>query len=147
MEAIHVGIDGKQYVELASLRDKPSFKSSSYWGDGNAHLNGILGEVAYAKHYNVPYDISVTPTGDGGADLCILGRTVDVKAATYNPPILKICSMGEWTADLLALAYIENMDNIWLYGFADRNTFKEHSYVRNFGWGDRLCLDHQWLWF
>ena len=127
---------------------KEEYASTRRWcSGGNYHYHGVLGEMAYSKHYGVPLDTSVDAMGDCGTDLVILGRTVDVKTANYNPPILKVNSLRDIRSDLVALAYREDDRKIWLCGFSNRDTWMSHFYTEDFGHGKRVCLKHTHLFF
>ena len=127
---------------------KESWGTTMRWQkDGNYHFHGMLGEYAYAKHYNVAVDTEVTYLGDGGIDLKVLGQTVDVKTVNYDPAILKLNSIRDFNSDMMALA-LRNTDNeIYLCGFTDLRHAIQQCYSRDFGHGKRLCLDEGHLYF
>lgn len=125
---------------------KESYDSTRRWTD-NYHFYGVLGELAYAKHYRVDMDCRVFVDGDGGADLVILGYEVDVKTTNYDPPILKLNSCKDFKADLLALAYRESDTKIHLFGFTNLRNMIMNGFSRDFGNGPRWCLAHENLTF
>ena len=128
---------------------KEAYASTNRWtADAGAyHYHGILGEMAYAKQYNVEIDLSVSVDGDGGFDLTILGMTVDVKTSNYNPPILKLNSIRDFESDLMALALRHDDRHIELCGFTDAKNLLKKFYTRDFGNGARVCLDAEHLFF
>lgn len=134
--------------EIASKRDgqKKGYSSSAYWNK-SSHYCGILGEIAYARHYGVPVDSNLDPLGDDGFDLRILGLSIDVKTTKYSPPILKINSMDDMKSDMLALALVQGGCFIELCGFCDRERLKSRGYKHDFGYGERLCINQSDLFF
>jgi hypothetical protein len=129
-------------------RDKEGYASTRRWcSDGQYHFHGILGELAYARHYLVDIDTSIAVDGDGGLDLKILGKRVDVKTSNYAPPILKLNSIREFKCDLLALARRVEDNRIQLCGFTDISNMLLHGYVHDFGHGARICIDPPHLFF
>ena len=129
--------------------DKEVYASTNRWTKepGVYHFHGLLGEMAYAKHYKVDIDWSINALGDGGIDLIILGKSVNVKTTIYRPPILKINEFAEFTADLLALALRVSDDSIKLFGFTDFHDLSSKHYKKDFGHGERICLDCEDLSF
>lgn len=142
--------------EVASVRQwaaargnpKESWSTTMRWAKGgDYHFLGLLGEMAYAKHYSVPLDTEVLDLGDGGIDLCILGQTVDVKTSTNPDPILKLNSIKDFKAEMMALALKVSDNTVDLCGFCDLRSMIRHGYKRDFGHGPRVCLDEQFLYF
>lgn len=137
--------------KLADGRSKPKENYEStrhYTDDEDEHFHGVLGEMAYAKHYGVELDDSCSVLGDNGIDMTILGYTVDVKTVNlYDPPILKLYSLHDWKANLYALARRVENSVIELCGFTNAETMCRHFVVRDFGKGKRVCLEEKWLFF
>lgn len=65
-------------------------QEGGYWrhlrGNDNPYAMGFAGELAFALRYGTELDLRVldAPLGDGGRDCTVNGRTVDVKASTYD---------------------------------------------------------------
>ena len=153
MSRVHVRLSDEEVQKtkhIADLRSVPKehCASTRRWEkSGNYHFHGMLGEVAYAKHYNVSHDEIARPNGDDGYDLSILGKTVDCKCVNYDPPILKLTSLKDFKCDLMALARRVDDNNIELCGFIDLPTFLQKCYSRDFGHGKRACVDESALFF
>lgn len=107
------------------------------------HYLGVTGEYAVAKYTQGFFDPMPLIVGDKHrADILMshMGR-IAVKTTKWAPPIFKITSKAEITdATHVALClYKEPMVTIaWII---ETEEFLERAYTRDFGYGQRLCLD------
>jgi len=72
-------------------------------GTHSTHLIGLAGEFALAKLTGRKPDTSLRIQGDGGSDF----KNLDVKTATYWPPILKHPVNPKYWPEWLALVYLD----------------------------------------
>jgi len=131
--------------EIAGIRDKNKkrFSSTRHWTkDESTHFIGLLGEMAFAKYTGLDLDDNnYRYKGDGGIDFSSK-VTCQIKTTNYNNPAL-LCfydHLNDFSADYAVLAYRESNNVIWLCGWVSRETFETESYIRNFGYGDRLVM-------
>jgi hypothetical protein len=94
-----------------------------------AHIIGVVAEMAVAQHFGVEFDRSILPKGDNGIDLVlpVLGKT-NVKCTTYDPPLLRV-EVEHMTneVDSYILVYVnpKNTSQGWLIGCATREEVKQ----------------------
>jgi hypothetical protein len=100
-----------------------------------AHLTGVLGEVAVAKAARSEMDKQIYVHGDAGHDLPIAGYSADVKAtATHVPePDLIVPADSEPTAEMYVLAHRIEERKVRLVGWADKDTLTDRAPEREPG--------------
>lgn len=112
---------------------------------------GIQAEEAVAiwlqDQYPSAYiDESISPAGDDGVN-DILGLpgdfSVQVKSTHHVRGHLYFNSLDLFKADIAVLAIYLVEGEFDIIGWADYDHFKKTHHVRNFGYGDRCCLN-QW---
>lgn len=112
----------------------------------HSHFVGLLGELAFGKWSHQDIDIRLFEVvGDGGVDFCIDGVTIDVKTASYDPPILKYNRLIEVKCDRSVLTLTTNYRDIFLCGWCNRKWFLEQHEIKNFGWGNKVVLPEKKL--
>lgn len=111
------------------------------------HFDGLRAECAVAWYLGAPelVSFSVDLHGDGGSDLRLRGLAIQVKASTYQPPLLRFDPTGSqrFRANAGALAFVPSDDGAcWvdLYGWIWRDEFMRRAQRRDFGYGERLVV-------
>ena len=109
-------------------------------------VTGILGEMAYARFWDVPLDTRVLERGigDGGVDLQLTGLTVDVKATTRTTGRLILNQRPLSSPHYFSLAIITNTD-VLLAGIISSAEFLCKAQQRDFGYGERFFLTQEQL--
>lgn len=89
--------------------------------DGEAHLTGVLGEMAVCKALRAEMDDKIYVCGDPGHDLRISGKRADVKATATDKslPDLLVPVDQDPDADLYILAHQLDDRMIRLLGWVD----------------------------
>lgn len=107
------------------------------------HIEGLLGEYAVAKAFNVLPDISLHLHGDDKVDLRLPdGRTAQVKYRRKRGYDYAINSMEEFVADVGILCWPAE-GGVEVVGMITRERFKEVAVVENFGYGKRYVARYQ----
>lgn len=89
--------------------------------DAEAHLTGVLGEMAVCKIFRAEMDDKIYVRGDPGYDLCVSGKRVDVKATATDMSLPDLLVPGDQDpdADLYILAHRTADRIIRLLGWVD----------------------------
>jgi hypothetical protein len=102
-------------------------------------LEGVMAEIAVAKHLQVPIDESIHEAGDPGYDLVYEGCTLDIKHNQYrsNPHICfqNLSGFKSFKAHFCVLATTFK-EAIEILGFISRLKFHKISQRRRFGRAD-----------
>ncbi len=149
-----------QLASTLALRRSRHKAGTNVYGDGNytGHYIGVLGEIGFARLYNLEVDETERPGGDGGTDFTAVRTlysrpnelgdeeqqevTIDVQTTKYWPPILKYDERHPLTADYAIAAWTDGKDVV-IYGAVSREEFYELAEERDFGYGTRLTLQPQ----
>jgi hypothetical protein len=89
--------------------------------DLEIEICGLRGEFSVAQYYNI--EPNLMTEADGGVDLIINGKTVDVKYTKYGDGDLVFTSRSHFKADIAILAVEETATRIELKGWIDRKRF------------------------
>lgn len=118
-------------ISYEGVKDEP-FGSQ---GRFDAHLTGVLGEVAVAKAVGSEFDDRIYVRGDAGHDLPISGHAADVKAtSTHTPePSLLVRADRKPSAEMFILAHRIEDRTVRLVGWADRQMVTDRSPERKPG--------------
>ncbi|HEY1861515.1 MAG TPA: hypothetical protein VGG61_14235 [Gemmataceae bacterium] len=109
--------------------------------DFKLHLVGVRSEYAVSKYCRVPFNLFIDLGGDNNApDLWVGKRSVQVKCALYEPPILKFNSLEEFRQDLAVLTTAPAENEIKLYGWITRQGFQARYKTKDFGYGLRCTV-------
>lgn len=126
----------------------PNFRVTRATSDWSIHFAGVRAEIACCKFFGFPLDQHETWDGDSGApDLYYADHRLEVKAATHWPPILKLNTLPDFKSDVIILCYTpteaKEIGNIFMAGAVSRQKFCRDHYVRNFSYGERVCMNHE----
>lgn len=89
MPTIHITEPLYQFAQILSAQRGEKCKRlgdntyGSVRGGVEAHLIGVIGELAVAHFFNIPVDTNIYAYGDGGIDLKINDKNIAVKTTTY----------------------------------------------------------------
>jgi len=113
------------------------------------HYVGMLGEIAVCKYLNVPFRRDITIGGDGNIDLTYKDQTVQIKTSSYYkvqlPRYLIFTNMKDFSTDWAIYCSIQHACVVRIHGFTSRKKFNKFVETKNFGYGDRYCLDEKYL--
>ena len=111
-------------AEFDPLKEHGIRRSWNAYGTADNHALGVLGEGCYAKYRGSIHsvDTALYERGDGGVDLDIHGRTVDVKTAgrRYSDPELIVDDYQKLRADYYVLVHRLGKMHFRLVGYAPR---------------------------
>lgn len=140
-------IEIKCLEKMAGWRDKGKqnlkstvrMASTTYEG----HLMGICGEYAVGKLMGGFFDPMLRKAGDKHSADIIVGKDlrVAVKTTKYSPPIFKISKYREINDATHVALCLYLVDAIEVHWIMPVESFKKGAYTRDFGWGNRLCMD------
>lgn len=101
----------------------------------DAHLTGVVGELAYALHYDESIDTEIYEYGDGGYDFSPGSLKIDTKTtATYiNRPSLIVPVEPSPRADLYFFLHRIEERKVRIIGFATRATVVDQTPIRKPG--------------
>jgi len=110
-----------------------------------SHFDGVRAEIAACKRFNYPVDTGIYIGGDDGRpDLYVGNYSVEVKAATYKPPILKFNTLTDFKSDVAILALVYNTDKmksvVELWGCVGKHKFYKEHKIENYGYGPRAIM-------
>ena len=108
-------------------------------GNVEAHRIGLLGEYGDSSIMGRPVDEAAYVAGDPRGDFAEFGRWIEVKTLQGY---LLFNSMGDFASDIAVLAIHQpgRFDRVWVQGWIPKREFQEGHFVRDFGYGDRLCF-------
>lgn len=97
--------------------------------DGEAHLTGVLGEMAVSKTFRAEMDDKIYVHGDPGHDLLVAGKRIDVKSTGTDKslPDLLVPVDQDPDADLYVLAHRIDDRTIRLLGWADHEILTDRN--------------------
>jgi hypothetical protein len=97
--------------------------------DLDAHLTGVLGEMAVCKVSQAELDDKIYVRGDPGHDLRLGGHRVDVKSTNtdLSLPDLLVGADSDPESDLYILAHRLDERRVRLVGWADHGTLMDRS--------------------
>lgn len=142
---------------VAAMReDKVAHKVRDKMFDRNNTSEGIniighLGEMAVGKILNIPIDMEVRTAGDDGNDTEYLGNTVQIKTSTLKSLIFNSAKL--FKSDIAILVQFIGADKrqaekdprFVIWGWISREEFLETHYTKNYGYGERLVVDSEYL--
>jgi len=101
----------------------------------DAHLTGVIGELAYAIQYNKKIDESIYSHGDGGQDFTTGPITIDTKNTRthIDRPALIVPVEPAPTADIYFLLHQINKRKVRIIGFATHAAVTDREPVRKPG--------------
>ncbi len=119
------------------------------------HFDGLRSEAGLGEYVQRPelVSYSVEMTGDGGKDIDLYGKRLQVKASIYHPPYLRFDKHGSqrFSSDIAVLAVVPlygdepgwRTHHSWvdLIGWITRDEFFQHARPHDFGHGERLIVD------
>ncbi len=106
-------------------------------------IDGIMGEYAVCKRYNVLFDISTLPRS-GSYDCVINGKRIDVKSTRYpNGRLIKTLKPNP-DVDLYILA-INYTDEVDLIGWMWAKDFVVPEHITDLGYVDIYCVERKKL--
>jgi hypothetical protein len=95
---------------------------------------GVAGEYVMCKYMNIPYKLRLFLGGDGGEDLSIRGKIVDVKTCQNHYPHLKVMKKDYYKkTDLyvnIRQCNYPNLDMWEIIGWISKKEFLEKSILR-----------------
>jgi hypothetical protein len=114
--------------------------------DYGMHLIGYMGEAAVCHILGKEFQVDVSKYGDDGHDLRYCGFSMQIKTISRDygeKNTLYVNAIDEVKSDILVGVAITGPASVRVYGAITKDKFKRHMYSRNFGYGDRDCVDQQ----
>lgn len=116
----------------------PSRKVDRNRDDLEINFIGVIAEKAVASLLGTHID-RAERMGDGGVDLAVGGKTIQVKFNTYANGDLYFNSLTDFAADIGVLV-VPHREKLKVVGWIEREEFRERATVRDFGYGERVCV-------
>lgn len=129
-------LDINTIIKFAEFRVamNPRQKSRRVFSD-DFEVVGMIGEAAFAKAFNLPMDLRLLLSGDGGVDFITPIGTVDVK--TFRKAFNLLVDENRMSADIYVLAsYNDATKEAVLLGWEYGEVLKQCP-IRDFGYGVR----------
>mgnify|MGYP000548409581 CR=1 FL=1 len=94
------------------------------------------------KEFDKPIQDVIIEMTDGGVDLWLGDVTIDVKYTARNTSKLIFDSASKFKSQVAVLVTAtSNNDVMEILGWCSKNKFIEVSYIKDFGYGERLVMD------
>jgi hypothetical protein len=108
-----------------------------------ANIYGFKAEFAVARLLGLDPPV-INVVTDGGVDLWFNDISIDVKFNNAEFGKLIFDSMGKFKSQLAVLVGRTEEPNVMrINGWMGRTNFEKTSHSKNFGYGDRLFIDHK----
>jgi hypothetical protein len=108
---------------------------------------GLLGEYAAAAYLRCLFDDTIHTGGDGGIDLKVGDKTVQVKTSFYRNGRIIYNLNALLVADYTVLAYCDNSSGIVeLSGWINKTDLIKHRTKMNLGHGMRYVIERKYLY-
>ena len=136
---------GADTVKLCEMQGfKPRLENESQ-SRVEANIYGFKAEFAVARLLDLtPPTINVV--SDGGVDLWCEDTSIDVKFTNAEFGPLVFDQIPKFRAQIAVLVgRTEDPNEMRINGWVDRRTFKKECSPVNFGYGDRLKMEHEEL--
>jgi hypothetical protein len=141
LEAVEELASRRQILKQGlAIRTKKFDRSRNDW---EITFFGLMGEAAVARALCLAPDNSVLAGGDGGIDLVINGTTLQVKTplANITRDFLYFNDESGFSCDFGILCNIDRDEvSVLIRGAISRADFIGKSIIKNFGYGERLCV-------
>jgi len=111
--------------------------------------HGMMGEFAVTKWLGIDFDRDINLTGDGQvADVVVNGKTIQIKTTTFTglDRCLIFNDLEDVRADIIVLCGIKSATSVELIGYTDLAGFENNFIIKNFGYGQRVCLSEDLLY-
>jgi hypothetical protein len=135
------------YLRNTAKAHSPNYRVDTKTADYDMHFAGVRAELAVCKMFSFPLDERYGPDGDNGRpDLYVGDLRVEVKAAFYRPPVLKLNTVSEFTSDAVVMCYVPRTNDraasvIEIWGCVSRLKFIAEHTIRDFGQGPRAAFE------
>jgi hypothetical protein len=107
-------------------------------------LIGIIGEIAFAKKFNVYPDLSISPRS-GSDDAVVNGKTIDVKSTDLkNGRLLATLNKEKHMSDIYVLAIVD-CDRVSFPGYATKELLFVETRKKDLGKGVGYVMDQSEL--
>lgn len=117
--------------------------------DFGIHYIGMLGEIAVGRVIGTNVNAEITVGGDGGQDMDLYGQTIQVKTSSHaNPPrprYLIFNNAEDFATDWAVSCSVQSPTVVKVHGFVGKEKFMRLAVNHDFGYGNRVCLDEQYL--
>ena len=137
-----MGADTVKLCEMQGFKPRLDNKRQSRV---EANVYGFKAEFAIARLFNLELP-TVNVATDGGVDLWFDDLTIDVKFTNSEYGKLIFDSMPKFKSEFgVLVGRTEDPDVMRVNGWIDRNSFEDNCHTHNFGYGDRLYVQHDEL--
>tara|TARA_R110000803_G_scaffold157452_1_gene221829 strand:- start:13 stop:522 length:510 start_codon:yes stop_codon:yes gene_type:complete len=135
-----MGADTVKLCEMQGFKPRLDNKKQSRV---EANIYGFKAEFAVARLFGLDPPV-INVVTDGGVDLWFNDISIDVKFNNAEFGKLIFDSMGKFKSQLAVLVGRTEEPNVMrINGWMGRTNFEEASHAKNFGYGDRLFIDHK----
>jgi hypothetical protein len=101
-------------------------------------MKGMMGEHAVSRLLGVTADMTNLIGGDGGADLIINDRSIQIKTTTMRTPDLIVFKDDRrLKSDIAVLVVLESIVCVRIAGWISRQEFYEMCYSKDYKYGTR----------
>jgi len=112
--------------------------------DIDMNVAGLAGELAVARFLGVSVDTTFSLSGDNGSDIHLTGKTIQVKFNTYPRGDLYFNTVDDLQSEIAVLTVPQergSLSMIRLAGWIRRTDFSKIARMRDWGYGQRMCVD------
>jgi hypothetical protein len=105
--------------------------------------DGVIGEFAFCKHFNIFFDMGLSPRS-GSYDCLLRGKRVDVKTTRYKSGRLLATTKINYDVDIYVLAILED-NTVTFVGWTEREILTSAENLKDLGRGEGYSLDQSAL--
>ena len=106
-------------------------------------IHGLMGEVAFCKHFNLYFDPTVNPRS-GTYDCLYMGKRIDIKSTDHPKGNLITTMKINKDVDVYVLALIEN-NTVTFPGYCTAKNLYNPENIKDLGYGDTYVVERDQL--
>ena len=101
--------------------------------------DGVIGEFAFCKHYNIFFDLGLSPRS-GSYDCLLKGKRIDIKTTRYKTGKLLATTKINPDVDIYVFAILDN-DGVLFAGWIEREELTTEKNLKDLGRGLGYSLE------
>lgn len=148
IEVVFSGAQQAEQQRQAEARQKPKTQNpeavtdkriTKRWTNEEMHRIGLMGEHGYSAVTGTPVDQECGLSGNLRGDFLEFEKWIEVKTLQGY---LAFSTLRDFRADFAVLAIFKpgQWDRVWMQGWIPKGEFEQHHFVKNFGYGEKLCF-------
>jgi len=131
---------------MRTLVARNNYVNDRKMGNQSGHQideDGVIGEFAFCRHYNIFFDLGVSPRS-GSFDCILKGKRVDIKTTRYKTGKLLATTKVNPDVDIYVLAILDGYD-ITFAGWVEKEELISDKNLKDLGRGLGYSLEQSEL--